>query len=118
MKPIIEPETCEQTLHPEFEKIYKEYFSMVCGAAYIVLGSVEDARDVAQNVFIRLAERGFSPDKTRNLKGYLYSAATKHAICVVRWRGRRKFVDKDVEYPADTRIDLQGIPFRGPLMDR
>jgi len=51
-----------------------------------VLGSVEDARDVAQNVFIRLAERGFSPDKTRNLKGYLYSAATKHVICVVRWR--------------------------------
>jgi RNA polymerase sigma-70 factor (ECF subfamily) len=117
MKAIAETETSEQTLHTEFAKIYEQYFSMTCAAAYMVLGSREDAKDVAQNVFISLAERGFSPDKTRNLKAYLYGAATKHALCLVRWRGRRKLVDNDVEYPSDTRTDFESIPFQGPLMD-
>jgi hypothetical protein len=46
MKPITELDTAEQALHPEFEKMYQEYFTMACAAAYIVLGSREDAKDV------------------------------------------------------------------------
>ena len=121
MKPIAELETTEQTLHPEFEKMYQEYFSMVCAAAYIVLGSREDARDVAQNVFTRLAERGFSPSKTQNLKAYLYAAATRQARCVVRWRGRRKFTDDGLEQLTDSAVAQEDHPLSRPLrnaMDR
>jgi RNA polymerase sigma-70 factor (ECF subfamily) len=121
MKPITEPETSEQTLHPEFEKIYREYFPMVCAAAYIVLGSRADAKDVAQNVFTRLAERGFSPDKTQNLKAYLYGAATRQARCVIRWRGRRKYTDDGLECLEDSAMVLQDHPLSGLLqnaMDR
>jgi RNA polymerase sigma-70 factor (ECF subfamily) len=120
MKPITEPETTEQTLHPEFEKMYQEYFPMVCAAAYSVLGSRDDAQDVAQDVFAALAECRFSPDKTQNLKGYLYSAATKQAISVIRWRGRRKVADDDVER-MDAAVSPQDGSFSGLLqnaMDR
>jgi RNA polymerase sigma-70 factor (ECF subfamily) len=115
MKPITEHETSEQALHQEFEKMYQEYFAMVCAAAYIVLGSREDAKDVAQNVFTRLAERGFSPSMTQNLKAYLYGAATRQARCVVRWRGRRKFTDDGLECLEDSSIEPHHHPLRGPL---
>jgi RNA polymerase sigma-70 factor (ECF subfamily) len=117
MKPITEPETSEQTLHPEFEKLYKEYFPMTCAAAYNVLGSRELAEDVAQDVFTALAESRFSPDMTQNLKGYLYSAATKQAISVIRWQGRRKSTDADVERMEEAAFSPQDGPFSGPLQN-
>lgn len=117
MKPITETEISERPLDPEFEKIYRQHYPMVCAAAYSVLGSQEDAKDVAQNIFLRLAEGAFSPGGTKNLKGYLYTAAINEGRCVLRWRGRRPPIDDDVEYPSDTRTDLPAIPFRGPLMD-
>jgi len=121
MKPITEPETSEQTLHPEFEKMYQEYHSMVCAAAYSVLGSREDAKDVAQDLFTRLAERGFSPDKTQNLKAYLYGAATNQARSVIRWRGRRKLTGDGLEDLVDSATAPEDHPLSRPLrnaMDR
>ena len=121
MKPITERETSEQTLHPEFEKMYQDYFPMVCATAYIVLGSRDDAKDVAQDVFTRLAERGFSPGKAQNLKAYLYGAATRQARSVVRWRGRRKFTDDGLEDLEDSATAQEDHPLSVPLrnaMDR
>jgi RNA polymerase sigma-70 factor (ECF subfamily) len=117
MKPITESETDERALDPEYEKIYRQHYPVVCAAAYSVLGSQQDAKDVAQNIFLRLAENGFSPNGTKNLKGYLYTAAINEGRCVLRWRGRRPSIDDDAEYLSDERTDFQQVPFSGPLMD-
>jgi RNA polymerase sigma-70 factor (ECF subfamily) len=117
MKPITETETSERPLHPEFEQIYQEHYPMVCAAAYSVLGSQQDAKDVAQDIFLRMAEGAFSPSGTKNLKGYLYKAAINEGRCVLRWRGRRPPIEDDVEYTSDIRTNLQQIPFSGKVMD-
>lgn len=116
MKPIVETDTNKQSPQQDFDSFYRQYFPMVCAAVYAVLGSVEDAKDVAQNVFLRLAARGFSPERTKNVKGYLYRTATNHALSYLKWRGRRQSTGDDVEEMPDQQTDLQDGPFRGMVM--
>ena len=61
------------------ETIYREDAKVVLQAAYRVTGSADDAEDVLQTVFTRLANRKSPPDFSTGSRAYLHRAATNAA---------------------------------------
>ena len=73
-------------------------------AAFGVLANSSDAEDVVQTIFLRLLDRGISPDVTKNPAGYLYKAAVNESLNLIRSRKRLVLVSdpKRIEaYAAD-----------------
>jgi len=76
--------TLPMTDSGELSRIFGEHHRRVLLAAYRVTGSMADAEDVAQSVFLRLANSG---DVAMNNAGsYLYRAAVNGALDLLRRR--------------------------------
>jgi RNA polymerase sigma-70 factor (ECF subfamily) len=71
----------------ELEQIYHRHYELVFRAAYRITGSVMDAEDVLQTVFLRLARRGVNEQSIERIESYLYRAAVNTALDVM---GRRQ----------------------------
>ena len=80
--------------------LYREHHRMAFKAAWRVTGDAQDAEDVLQTVFLRLAREGL-PAKLDNPAAYLNRAATNAALDVVRARKRRKVIPLEAPHAAD-----------------
>ena len=89
------PDTSGVPLPQEFEQIFREHSRLIYRTAYGVTGSIDDAQDILQTVFLRLLRRDFSPALRKNPKAYLYRAAVNLSLDVVRQRKRRVFVGEE-----------------------
>lgn len=74
-----------------FQKLVEQYRTRVASIAYQVLGNYEDARDVAQEVFIKLYRgiHGFDPQK--KFFTWLYRLTVNAAIDFLRAKRRRSY---------------------------
>ena len=70
--------------HPALETIFLEHQARVYRAAYRITGHAQDAEDVLQTVFLRLARRPSL--QVDNLPSYLYRSAVNAALDVLRDR--------------------------------
>ncbi|MBD3850929.1 MAG: sigma-70 family RNA polymerase sigma factor, partial [Acidobacteria bacterium] len=70
-------------------------------------GSEEDAADVVQDVFVRVAEQGGRLAKVRNPRAWLLTVARRAAVDVTRRRGRRAADSLD-DFPFLTAADDHG----------
>jgi RNA polymerase sigma-70 factor (ECF subfamily) len=77
------------------EPIFREHSRAVIQAAYRVTGNAEDAEDVLQTVFFRLARRRHPPDFAGNPLPYLRRAATNAALDIVQSKRVRTSVSFD-----------------------
>jgi RNA polymerase sigma-70 factor (ECF subfamily) len=68
------------------EPVYREHATSVLRTAYRVTGNVDDAEDVLQTVFLRLARREAPPEFTHGPLPYLRRAATNAALDIVQSR--------------------------------
>jgi RNA polymerase sigma-70 factor (ECF subfamily) len=84
----------------EFEEIFNAYSRLVYRTAYAVTGRHEDAEDVLQTIFLRLARREVTPEVLKNPKPYLYRSAVNASLNVLRTR-RREATLRDA-----TRLEL------------
>jgi RNA polymerase sigma-70 factor, ECF subfamily len=66
------------------EKAFREHHIRVFRAAWRITGSPQDAEDVLQTVFLRLAQKGDL--LAENVSSYLYRAAVNAAIDLLRTR--------------------------------
>jgi RNA polymerase sigma-70 factor, ECF subfamily len=73
-----------------FEQIMREHDRQVFRVALRILGSVEDAQDAAQDVFLRLHRSLNRIDEDRGLGAWLYRVTVN--ICTDALRTRRKVV--------------------------
>lgn len=90
------------------EAVFREHAADVIRAAYRVTGSMSDAEDVLQTVFLRLANRESGVDLGPGAGAYLRRAAVNAGLDVVRSRRRRRAVALDDENgpePADEAAD-------------
>ena len=87
------------------EPIYREHSRAVIQAAYRVTGNAEDAEDVLQTVFIRLARRSAPPDFSGGALPYLRRAATNAALDIVQSKRVKTSVAFDGVTEAVTRDD-------------
>src|SRR3712207_5763818 len=79
----------------ELERLFREHHEQVFRAAYRITGSVTDAEDVLQTIFLRLASNAETPDLAPSPAGYLHRAAVNAALDLVRRRGRARMVSFD-----------------------
>lgn len=79
------------------EAIYREHADTVLRAAYRVTGTMSDAEDVLQTVFLRLARREVEPQLGPEAASYFRRAAINAALDVIRGRKRRRAVDLDAD---------------------
>src|SRR5215467_10031124 len=77
-----------ETEATEFEEVFTAYSRFVYRTAYAVTGRHEDAEDVVQTIFLRLAKRDISSSMLINPQRYLYRAAVNASLNVVRTRRR------------------------------
>lgn len=84
LKPLPEPPK-------ELEKLFREHNTLVFRTAYRVTGSAEDAEDVLQTVFLRLAKREHI-DLAPSPSSYLHRSAVNASLDLVRRRRTGKSV--------------------------
>jgi len=77
---------------PELEEVFRAHQACVIKAAYRITGSMADAEDVLQSVFLRLARRTVDQSRISNLQSYLHRSAVNAALDLVRSRGHREIV--------------------------
>src|SRR5436853_7792956 len=81
----------------ELERLFREHNDLVFRTAYRVTGSAEDAEDVLQTVFLRLARRA-EVNLAPSPASYLHRAAINASLDLVRSRTTAKAVAlEDVE---------------------
>ena len=110
--------------HAALEELYDEAAPQLYGLALWRTGSEDDAADVVQDVFVKVAEQGPKLTKIRNPKGWLLTVTHRVAVDIARRRIRRAAEPLD-EYPflsaipgdSDTMLDaahasvlLAGMP--------
>jgi RNA polymerase sigma-70 factor (ECF subfamily) len=78
----------------ELERLFREHHGQVFRAAYRITGSVTDAEDVLQTIFLRLASNAETPDLA-SPASYLHRAAVNAALDLMRRRGRARLVSFD-----------------------
>ena len=92
MTSVVTSDTQNQ-LTSELEQLFEEHYQLVFRTAYSLTGSVEDAEDVLQTIFMRLLAREFPPELPRNPAPYLYRAAFNLSLNTIRDRKRHVLTD-------------------------
>ena len=77
----------------ELEELFLEHCQMVHRTAYAITGHRQDAEDVLQSLFVKLLQRGVTPEVRQHPARYLHRAAVNLSINVLRSRKRRKLVN-------------------------
>ena len=86
----------------ELEELFLAHCQMVHRTAYAITGHRQDAEDVLQSLFVKLLQRGVTPEIRQHPARYLHRAAVNLSINVLRSRKRRKLVNgiDTLEIPA------------------
>jgi RNA polymerase sigma-70 factor, ECF subfamily len=93
----------------ELETLFRAHNGRIFRTAHRITGSTEDAEDVLQTVFLRLAKSHESYDLAKNPEAYLSRAAINASLDLMRSRGRARSVGLDDVEPAALES-----PFRNP----
>jgi RNA polymerase sigma-70 factor (ECF subfamily) len=93
---------------PELEEVFRAHQACVLKAAYRITGSMADAEDVSQSVFLRLARGTVDPGRIANLQGYLHRSAINAALDLIRSRANWEVV------PVETAGELQSNSTASP----
>jgi RNA polymerase sigma-70 factor (ECF subfamily) len=74
------------------EEVFRAHQGCVLKAAYRITGSMADAEDVSQSVFLRLARGVVDLGRISNLQSYLHRSAVNAALDLMRSRAHRETV--------------------------
>jgi RNA polymerase sigma-70 factor, ECF subfamily len=83
-----------------FTALVIRYQRPVYNAAWWVLKSAEDAADVAQNVFLKVAERVDDYDPQYRFFSWIYRIAVNESLNFRRRHGREEPLDEEVDVPG------------------
>lgn len=87
----------EHSDEDRFTKTVQEYFQMVYSVAWRIIGNAEDAKDIAQETFIKLHRKFNRYSRKKELRPWLYRIAVNSAIDYLRRRQRKKEIEFDPE---------------------
>jgi len=83
-----------QGSHEAFATLFLRHYSPVRDLLYRLLGDVDEAEDVAQEVFLKLYQRPLSSEREHNLRAWLYRVATNLGYNALRAGRRRQERDR------------------------
>lgn len=84
----------------ELESLFTAHHVRALKAAYRITGSMSDAEDVTQTVFLRIAQTGAASEAMANPGSYIYRAAMNGALDAIRKRRRENAVPLEEIPPA------------------
>jgi RNA polymerase sigma-70 factor (ECF subfamily) len=93
-------ERCRDGDRAAFTELVIRYQRPIYNAAYRVLGNAEDASDIAQVVFLRVAERLHDYDSRFKFFSWIYRIAINESLNLLRRAGREEPLDEDADPPA------------------
>jgi RNA polymerase sigma-70 factor, ECF subfamily len=93
-------ERCRNGDRAAFTELVIRYQRPIYNAAYRVLGNAEDASDIAQVVFLRVAERLHDYDSRFKFFSWIYRIAINESLNLLRRAGREEQLDEDADPPA------------------
>jgi RNA polymerase sigma-70 factor, ECF subfamily len=96
----------------ELEGVFRAHQACILKAAYRITGSMADAEDVSQSVFLRLARGTVDWGRISNLQSYLHRSAVNAALDLIRARGHREVVPVET---ADALQSHSGLSPEGAL---
>ena len=86
-----------------FAELVVRYQRPIYNAAFWILRSADDARDVAQDVFLRIAEHVDEFDGQHRFFSWIYRIAVNEALNLLRRNGHEEWLDDEIDLPgADT----------------
>ena len=86
-----------------FTELVIRYQRPIYNAAFWILHSADDARDVAQDVFLRVAEHFDEFDGQHRFFSWIYRIAVNEALNLLRRNGHEEWLDDEIDLPgADT----------------
>jgi RNA polymerase sigma-70 factor, ECF subfamily len=88
-----------------FAELVVKYQRPIYNAAFWILRNAEDANDVAQDVFLRIAERIEDFDGRHKFFSWIYRIAVNEALNRVRRDRREEPLDDDAELPDSGHSD-------------
>lgn len=109
------PESGAETERPpsDLEALFERHYDRVYRAAYRITGRSQDAEDVLQTVFLRLAKRhGELGVDSRGEASYMHRAAVNAAFDLLRARRRQRAVPLPDEDAPDELADESAGPER------
>jgi RNA polymerase sigma-70 factor (ECF subfamily) len=83
-----------------FESIFLHHWSVIYAVLFRLVGTREEAEDLAQEVFLRLYRKPLSTGRANNVGGWLYRVATNLGYNALR--GRRRRDNRELRATADT----------------
>jgi len=87
-----------------FAELVVRYQRPIYNAAFWVLRKAEDANDVAQDVFLRVAERLDEYDGQHKFFSWIYRIAINEALNRLRRNGREEELDGEVDLPDSEQV--------------
>jgi RNA polymerase sigma-70 factor, ECF subfamily len=93
-------ERCLEGDSAAFTVLVKRYQRPIYNAAYRILGREEDAGDVAQTVFLKVAEHMRDFDPSHRFFSWIYRIAMNEALNMLRRNGRDEPMAEDAEFEA------------------
>lgn len=96
-----------------FEAIFQTYYPSLCRFAQNYVGSFEAAREVVQEVFLRIWQRRTEWHVRAALKAYLYRAVRNQALNYAKKMRRRRAIEAeiDTEEAVDRRTAEDALRF-------
>lgn len=88
-----------------FATLVRRYQGPIFNAAYRVLGNRDDAADIAQSVFLKVAERADEFDPRFRFFSWIYRIAVNESLNLLRRNQRDDTLDEEDEIPGHEGTD-------------
>jgi RNA polymerase sigma-70 factor (ECF subfamily) len=88
-----------------FTELMVRYQRPIYNAAFWILHSADDARDIAQDVFLKVAERLDEFDSQRRFFSWIYRIAVNEALNLLRRNGHEEWLDDEIDLPGADSAD-------------
>jgi RNA polymerase sigma-70 factor (ECF subfamily) len=98
-------ERCRNGDWTAFAELVVRYQRPIYNAAFWVLRKPEDANDIAQIVFLRVAERLEDYDPRFKFFSWIYRIAVNESLNLLRRNGRDEALDDEVDLPGSENAD-------------
>jgi RNA polymerase sigma-70 factor (ECF subfamily) len=98
-------ERCRKGDWTAFAELVVRYQRPIYNAAFWVLRKPEDANDIAQIVFLRVAERLDDYDPRFKFFSWIYRIAVNESLNLLRRNGRDEALDDEVDLPGSENAD-------------
>jgi RNA polymerase sigma-70 factor (ECF subfamily) len=86
----------------DFDTLFLTHYEGVYRLLYRIVGTREEAEDLAQETFLRLSRQRFAADREHNVRAWLYRVATNLAFNALRGHGRRQRREEQTVFGGPT----------------